>query len=240
MHPSNPETTPRLFVPDALAAGQPVALAPAQAHYLSRVMRRQHNDPVRLFNGRDGEWLARLHAIGRNNAESVPQTQLRPQRAEPDIWLVFAPLKREATELVVEKATELGVGRLLPVFTERTNASRINAERWRAIATEAAEQCERLSVPDVAEPVRLPALLAAWPPARLLVAAIERQGGARIQPVAGPTALLIGPEGGFAALEVELLRRHPFVSMAGLGPRILRAETAAIVGLALLQSRDDG
>ena len=240
MHTSNADTTPRLFLPDDLAADQPVALPDAQAHYLGRVMRMGPGDRLRLFNGRDGEWLARLDSVGRKQAICVPESQLRPQAPETDLWLAFAPLKREATELVVEKATELGVARLCPVFTERTNTSRINAERWRAIATEAAEQCERLSVPDIAEPVRLPALLASWPAARPLAAAIERQPHAMLRPLGPSAGLLIGPEGGFASLEVELLRRHPFVVAAGLGPRILRAETAAIVGLALLQSRDGG
>ena len=154
---------------------------------------------------------------------------------EPDLWLVFAVLKRDASELVVEKATELGVARICPVITERTNIPRINAERWRAIATEAAEQCERLSVPAIADPVSLPTLLRDWPPERPLFAALERRDAAF--PLAPPSVgLLIGPEGGFAEMEVELLRRHPFVEGVGLGPRILRAETAAIVGLALLQS----
>ena len=242
---SNLDSTPRLFVPNALIAGAPVPLATGQAHYLGRVMRRGAGDPIRLFNGRDGEWLARIATIGRNDAACLPEHQLRRQAAEPDLWLAFAVLKREASELVVEKATELGVARICPVITDRTNVPRINAERWRAIATEAAEQCERLSVPDIAEPVSLAALLRDWPPARPLFAALERYGGASLPPHPG-AGLLIGPEGGFAALEVELLRRHPFVLGVGLGPRILRAETAAIVGLvllqsgALLQSRDGG
>ena len=240
MHTSNADTTPRLFLPDDLAADVAVTLSDAQAHYLGRVMRMGPGEQLRLFNGRDGEWLARLDSIGRKQAVCLPETQLRPQAGDADIWLAFAPLKREATELVVEKATELGVSRLCPVFTDRTNTGRINAERWRAIAIEAAEQCERLSIPDIAEPVRLPALLANWPTDRPLAAAIERQPHAMLRPLGPSAGLLIGPEGGFASLEVELLRRHPFVVAVGLGPRILRAETAAIVGLALLQSRDGG
>jgi 16S rRNA (uracil1498-N3)-methyltransferase len=141
---------------------------------------------------------------------------------------------------VVEKATELGASRLLPVFTERTNAARVNSDRLAAIATEAAEQCERLTIPEIAPPQPLATLLSAWPPGRRLVVAAERADAPPIRAQDGPTALLIGPEGGFTPLELDLLSRHPFVDQASLGPRILRAETAAIVGLALLQARQDG
>jgi 16S rRNA (uracil1498-N3)-methyltransferase len=140
--------------------------------------------------------------------------------------------------LVVEKATELGVSRLLPVVTERTNTARLNPDRLTAIATEAAEQCERLTVPAIDPPQKLLSVLAAWPAARTLVAALERADAPRIQPVPGPAALLVGPEGGFTPAELDALRRHPLVVAASLGPRILRAETAAIVGLALLQAAD--
>jgi len=240
MHPSNPDHLPRLFVDDDLLLGAPISLPSAQTHYLTRVMRRAVGDAVRLFNGRDGEMLARLGAVSRNAAVCLPEALLRAQEPEPDIWLAFAPLKREATELVVEKATELGVTRLIPVLTARGISQRINAERWRAIATEAAEQAERLSLPDIVEPVKLPELLASWPAERGLIAAIERTSARPITAPTGPAALLIGPEGGFAPDELEFMRRHPFVIAASLGPRILRAETAAIVGLALLQARNGG
>jgi 16S rRNA (uracil1498-N3)-methyltransferase len=240
MHQSNPDHLPRLFVADDLVIGTPISLPAAQTHYLTRVMRRGMGDAVRLFNGRDGEMLGRLTGVTRNAALCLPDTQLRAQDPEPDLWLAFAPLKREATELVVEKATELGVSRLIPVLTDRCNSPRMNAERWRAIATEAAEQSERLSLPSVAEPVRLPALLASWPAERPLIAAVERSGASLITAPPGPAGLLIGPEGGFAPDELEFMRRHPFVIAASLGPRILRAETAAIVGLALLQARNGG
>ena len=240
MHPSNPDHLPRLFVSDDLAVGVPISLKPAQTHYLARVMRRGVGDGVRLFNGRDGEMLARLTEITRNAAICTPDIQLRAQEQEPDIWLAFAPLKREATELVVEKATELGATRLIPVLTARGVSQRINAERWQAIAIEAAEQSERLSVPEIAEPQRLAVFLANWPAERPLIAAIERLAAPAINPCSRPVGLLIGPEGGFAPDELELMRRHPFVVSASLGPRILRAETAAIVGLALLQARNGG
>jgi 16S rRNA (uracil1498-N3)-methyltransferase len=170
----------------------------------------------------------------RDRCELVLGARLRPQAAELDLWLAFAPLKRDATDLVAEKATELGVAALLPVLTARTVAARVNLDRLAAIATAAAEQCERLTVPRLAPPVALAALLADWPAERVLVAALERQGAPPVRRPAGPAALLVGPEGGFTGAELDLLRRHPFVVSAGLGPRILRAETAAIAGLALL------
>lgn len=230
----------RLFVPAALYPGAVVVPDAAQAHYLGGVMRRAPGDGVLLFNGRDGEFAARITALRRERASLTVERQTRPQVEEPDPWLAFAVLKRDATDLVVQKATELGCARLLPVFTERTTAQRLNPERLRAIAIEAAEQSERLTVPEIAAPARLPALLAAWPADRPLFAAIERAAAPAILPAHGSCALLVGPEGGFAPAEVELLRRHPFLQAVHLGPRILRAETAAIVGLALLQASAGG
>ncbi len=162
------------------------------------------------------------------------ERQTRPQALEPDLWLVFAPLKRDATDLVVEKATELGASAILPVFTERTNTARLNLDRLRAIATEAAEQCERLTLPRMADPQRLTDLLATWPTDRTLHAALERAEAPPPRGTDSPAALLIGPEGGFTTTEATMLRRLPFIRPVSLGPRILRAETAAIAGLALL------
>jgi 16S rRNA (uracil1498-N3)-methyltransferase len=232
MDPST--TSPRLFVDAPLAAGATVAVTPAQAHHLGTVLRRRPGDTVRLFNGADGEFAASIATMRRDRCELVLGARLRPQAAELDLWLAFAPLKRDATDLVAEKATELGAAALLPVITARTVAVRTNPERLAAIATAAAEQCERLTVPRIAPAVTLPALLADWPDGRPLVAAVERQGAPEVPRIAGPAALLVGPEGGFTGAELDLLRRHAFVVSAGLGPRILRAETAAIVGLALL------
>jgi 16S rRNA (uracil1498-N3)-methyltransferase len=226
----------RLHVTAPLHAGAEVAATPAQAHYLATVMRRAVGETLRLFNGVDGEWEARILALRRDRARLGAERQTLAQAPEPDIWLAFAPLKRDATDLVAQKATELGVSALLPVLTERTNAGRVNLERLRAIAIEAAEQCERLTVPRVEEPRRLSALLADWPLDRPLVAAMERAGAPWPRPAAGPTALLVGPEGGFAGAELDALQRHPIVTAASLGPRILRAETAVIVGLTLLQA----
>ncbi|MBV9812273.1 MAG: 16S rRNA (uracil(1498)-N(3))-methyltransferase, partial [Acetobacteraceae bacterium] len=207
---------------------------------------RGQGDTVRLFNGRDGEWSATVAALSKRRATLSVDARLREQRDELDLWLAWSPLKRDATELVVQKATELGVSALLPVWTERAVVTRLNAERLAAIATEAAEQCERLSIPHLAEPVRLPVLLSSWPRERTLFAAVERQGTtervgtAALAPARGPAGLLIGPEGGFAPGELDALAACPFVVRATLGPRILRAETAAIAGLALLGAHVGG
>lgn len=236
----------RLFVRDPLAPGAELVLAPGQAHYLGAVMRRGAGDPVRLFNGRDGEFLARLVAAeagGRRAAARLGlrvrvEARTRAQAPGPDLWLAFALLKRDATDLVVQKATELGAAALFPLLTARTNAARANLERLEAIAIEAAEQCERLDVPVLHPPRQLAALLAGWPPDRPLFVACER---AAAPPPPGlapdrPAGLLVGPEGGFTEAELDALRACPFVTLAGLGPRILRAETAALAGLVLLQA----
>ncbi len=225
----------RLWVPSPLAAGRDVDASESQAHYLASVMRRAAGDVVLLFNGRDGEWRARIAQLGKRRAVLTPESQVRGQMPGHDLWLAFAPLKRDATDLVVRQATELGVSALLPVLTERTNTTRINQDRFTAIAIEAAEQCERLSLPEIRPPVALPALLAAWPEGRLLAAAIERAGPAA--PPIGAGALLIGPEGGFAPAEIDALRRTRFVAPICLGELVLRAETAAAAGLALLQAQ---
>jgi 16S rRNA (uracil1498-N3)-methyltransferase len=226
----------RLFLATPLAEGDEVAASAAQAHYLAHVMRRALGDPVVLFNGQDGEWEARIIALRRDRAAFVVERCLRPQSPGADLWLAFAPVKRDATDLIIQKATELGAAALLPVTTARTNAGRINAERLAAIATEAAEQSERLTVPPVRGLVDLPTLLRDWPADRRLVVAMERVSAPRAAPAAGPAGLLVGPEGGFTERELDVLRSHPFVVAASLGPLILRAETAAIVGLALLQA----
>ncbi len=206
-----------------------------QARYLGSVMRRTVGDRLRLFNGRDGEWRARIVTLGKRGALLEAETRLRPQAAEPDLWLLLSVIKREALEWAVEKATELGAAELHPVITARSQPARPSPDRLRAIATEAAEQSERLSVPLINPPRPLDALLRDWPADRRLVAAIERGDDAPPAPENGPAALLIGPEGGFDPRELDAMRRLPFLVPASLGPRILRAETAAIVGLALLQ-----
>lgn len=226
----------RLFIDTPLREGADVAASAGQAHYLAAVMRCAIGDCIRLFNGRDGEFAARITALRRDTARFTVEQQLRQQASEPDLWLVFALLKRDATDLLVQKATELGVAALYPVMTERTNAGRVNESRLAAIATEAAEQSERLTVPRINPPRRLDDLLSVWPETRALFAAVERGSAPGISPASGPAALLTGPEGGFTERELDALARHPSVVRVSLGPRILRAETAAIAGLALLQA----
>jgi len=216
-----------------LSPGSSVALTRDQAHYLGNVMRLGVGESVVLFNGQDGEWSGVLTEVKRDRALVELGVQTRVQAPEPDLWLLFAPLKRDATDLVVQKATELGVSAIRPVFSARTNTARVNLERLGAIAREAAEQSERLTVPDIFAPEPLLDVLGAWPADRRLAAAIERGGPAAIPHQAG--ALLVGPEGGFSPAELDVLRAARFVSPICLGPRVLRAETAVIAGLALLQ-----
>ncbi len=230
-------TIPRLFVDQPLNPSADIAGTAGQAHYLGSVMRRAVGDEVCVFNGRDGEWRTRISVLRRDRIAFHLEAQLRPQAPEDDLWLLFALLKRDTTDLVVEKATELGASVIQPVITDRTNAGRVNEARLLAIATEAAEQCERLTVPDVRTPRQLADLLAAWPDGRPLFTAIERAADAApIRAFDGPCALLVGPEGGFTPQELDALCRYQFVAPVTLGPRVLRAETACLVGLALLRS----
>lgn len=222
---------PRLFVAAPLFEGAMVPATAGQAHYLSTVLRRGAGDPVVLFNGVEGEWRARIAGLRRRRVELAVERRLRAQTAEPDLWLLFALLKRDATDLVVRAATELGASAIRPVLTARTNGGRVNQERLAAIATEAAEQSERLTVPLLHPPAPLDHLLADWPAERRLAVAAERRDGGR---GGKSSALLTGPEGGFTGPELDALLRHPFVVPVSLGPRILRSETAAIAGLALL------
>ena len=226
----------RLFVDAALYSDALIEATAMQAHYLGSVMRRSAGDSIVLFNGRDGAWGGAIATLSRGRATLRVQTLLRPQAAEPDLWLVFALLKRDATDLVVQKATELGISALLPVTTERTNAVRVNLERLQAIAIEAAEQSERMSVPSIAPVRTLHEILSDWPDERPLYVALERD---RLPPpvyLPGAKGVLIGPEGGFGARDRSLLKGCPFIRPISLGSTILRAETAAIVALALLQA----
>jgi 16S rRNA (uracil1498-N3)-methyltransferase len=232
--PSGGITAPRLFIDADLTEGASLPATPGQAHYLGTVLRRAVGDPVRLFNGRDGEWDAVLSAIRKDRASLTVGARTRPPRTEAGPWLVFALLKRDATDLVVRQAVELGAARILPVLTARTNAGHVNLDRLRAIAVEAAEQSERLTVPPVDPPARLDAVLAAWPKGRRLFAAIERMEAGPIPRGPGEAGLLVGPEGGFTPEERQLLERFPFISAICLGPTILRAETAAAAGQAQL------
>jgi 16S rRNA (uracil1498-N3)-methyltransferase len=246
-------TTPRLYVDATLAQGGNATLSEAQAHYLKNVLRRSEGDEVLLFNARDGEFAAVLEALGKKKALTLVKEKRRAPADEPDLWLLFAAVKRDAVDLIVEKATELGVSLLQPVTTERTNAARVKEDRLAAIATEAAEQSGRLSVPTIEELAPLAALLEHWPADRRLMfcdeagdnAGEEWGGGAgRAAPVLdalrdkpqGKWAILIGPEGGFSPAERARLRECAFVTPVTLGPRILKADTAALAALALWQA----
>jgi 16S rRNA (uracil1498-N3)-methyltransferase len=231
----------RLYVAADLQAGAEVALDAGQAHYLSHVMRLAPGGEVALFNGRDGEWRATLGGLGRRGGTAMAVAEVRPQRNPPDLWLLFAPVKKARTDFIVEKAAELGAARILPVLTQFTNAERVRADRLRAHAIEAAEQCAGTFVPEVAEAASLAAVLAGWPAARRLVFCDESGQAPPLPEVlaaepAGPWAILTGPEGGFSPDEAARLRALPFLRPAGLGPRILRADTAAVAALAVWQA----
>ncbi len=237
----------RLYVEGDLASGLVVGLDSPRAHYLRSVLRLQPGARVALFNGRDGAWTARIEGLGKGWASLTVEELMTAQRAEPDIWLCFAPIKRGRLDFLVEKATELGVSRLQPVITDRTIVERVNLGRLRANVREAAEQCERLTLPEVAEPIGLSALLADWPAERdLLFCAEAGQARPLADQLCAPDnrllqALLTGPEGGFASRELDLLSSLPFVRPVGLGPRILRADTAALAALSCWQAwRGDG
>jgi 16S rRNA (uracil1498-N3)-methyltransferase len=236
----------RLFISSPLANGAAVELAQEQAHYLKNVMRLSEGDAVALFNGSDGEYRARIDSFGKRAASLTVEEQTRAQTPESDLWLVFAPIKRARIDYLVEKATELGTSALVPVITRHTHVERLNLERLRAHAIEAAEQSERLTVPRIDEPRTLDDVMAGWDRSRRIMLCDE-SGKAPPAAVAlgGPHsnlldaavwAVLIGPEGGFAETELDALRKLPFVSAVSLGPRILRADTAALAGLAVLQA----
>lgn len=232
----------RLHVEAELAAGVAVHLPREQAHYVARVMRLAAGDGLALFNARDGEWGGRIDKVGRNDCSLTLERQIRPPAPLlADVWLLFAPLKRGATDFVIQKATELGVSVLMPVVTRRTVAHRINPERLVSIATEAAEQTERLDIPRIEELTPLDRVLDRWPAGRRLFYCNETGRGAPIADVlatagGGPAAFLCGPEGGFTPDELDLIGRFPFATDLHLGPRILRADTAALAALAVWQA----
>ena len=249
--------SPRLFVEDALSAGATIALGSKQAHYLRNVLRLKPDDAILAVNGRDGEWRATLLAAGKGAKLAVAE-QVRPQTAAPDLHYLFAPLKHERLDYMVQKAVEMGVSRLQPVTTRHTQVQRVNLERMRANAIEAAEQCGILNIPEIAAPLSFARALAARKPDRLLVFCDEDAEVAN--PVAAlnaarvpapavlslvpdsypqdiePLAVLIGPEGGFAEEERAALLKQPNIVRLSLGPRILRADTAAVAALTLVQA----
>ncbi|MDB5427457.1 MAG: hypothetical protein JWR43_1432 [Phenylobacterium sp.] len=232
----------RLFIPHDLAPGAELALDPGQSRYLAAVMRQAVGDEVLLFNGRDGEWRAKISAVGKRAVAVRAEELVRPQAAGPDLDLVVALVKRGRLETIVEKAAELGARRVRLAVTDRTNADRTRVERLTTIATEAAEQTGRLDVPQIVEPVKLDRLIADWPEGRRLLFCDEAGDAPPIlqalSPQEGgePWSILIGPEGGFSPRERALLRALPYATPASLGPRILRADTAAISALTLWQA----
>ncbi len=231
-----PRSAPRLFVPGPLAEGMPVCIEGNQAHYLTRVMRVKEGDVAILCDDITGEWAARITGVSKREVSLLPAGQLRPRENVPDFWLCAALLKKDRFDMVLEKATELGVARILPVITRRCVADKLNLDRARMIVTEAAEQCARTALPEIAEPVKLDALLASWPAERALFFADETGGEPAIQrftAASAAAALLIGPEGGFDDGERAAVRKAPSSVPVTLGPRILRGETAAIAATAL-------
>ena len=227
-----PSSLPRLFVEAPLAQGLSLTLDGAPANYLANVLRLGPGAWVKLFDDRTGEWLAEIADAGKRRVTLTVAEQLRPREPVPDLWLLFAPIKRGRIDWLVEKATELGVARLVPVITRRTIVERLNLDRLRAHIVEAAEQCERTALAELAEPQKLGTLLADWPAERLLYFADEG-GGEPFRPTAGAAAILIGPEGGFTDEERAAIRAIPQARPVSLGPRILRADTAALAAIAL-------
>jgi 16S rRNA (uracil1498-N3)-methyltransferase len=240
--------SPRLYVDRPLASGLRVTLDQAQAHYLADVLRRKPGDRLRVFNGRDGEWEAELDRSGKRGVVLMLRDQTRAQGRASDLHYLFAPLKRARLDYMVQKAVELGAGHLQPVITRHTQAERVNTARMRANAIEAAEQCGILSLPAIGEPMSLAHALEALGPGRVLVfcdedapvsdplAALSGAAGSRSGGDALRVALLIGPEGGFAAEERAMVLDRPGTIRLALGPRILRADTAAVAALALVQA----
>lgn len=246
MAPTFDDTRPyvpkiRLFVEHPLRGAGTVTLGADQTHYLQHVMRCKAGDEIGLFNGRDGEWCARIETLEKKRATLALMGQTRAQGAASDLWLLFAPVKRGPLDFIVEKATELGVSALCPVFTRFSVVDRVRGDRMTANGREAAEQCGRLDVPEVHAATPLGDVLDGWDPARTLIFCDE---GGDVRPMAeavgamskGPAAILIGPEGGFHADERARLRALPYVIPVSLGPRILRADTAAVAALALFQA----
>ncbi len=240
----------RLYVENDLCSGAEFLLSGNQGHYLVNVMRLKAGANILLFNGRDGEWLAEIVKVGKGKASIVVRENIMAQRAEPDLWYLFAPIKKARLDYMVEKATELGVSLIRPVLTERTNLDRLKEDKIRAHAIEAAEQCERFTVPTVEPMIKLDKLLMAWPEDRLIMFCDEEGDqdpncfsvGKAIDEVNAwqerprKWAILIGPEGGFSPAERTLIRQQANVVPVTLGPRILRADTAAVAAITLWQS----
>lgn len=233
-----PFMTVRLYLNHPMGSGQTLNLSRDQAHYLFGVMRLSLGAEIAVFNGQDGEWRAEVTEAGKRGGTLVLHDQTRPQQNPPDLWLIFAPIKKARTDFIVEKAAEMGAARIMPVQTDFTNSERIRQDRLQAHAIEAAEQCGGTFVPHVSDLVKLPRLLADWPQGRQLMFCDETLAGAgeTLRTAGpGPWAILIGPEGGFSEAERTRLHALPFAHPVSLGPRILRADTAAVAALTVWQ-----
>jgi 16S rRNA (uracil1498-N3)-methyltransferase len=229
-----PKSLPRLFVNQRLADGAHVELDSSQANYLGNVLRLSEGAELLLFDNRTGEWLARITETAKKRVTLTVEHQTREPESIPDVWLAFAPVKRAQTDWLVEKATELGVARLIPIITGRTIVERVKTERLESIAIEAAEQCGRTRLPEVHEPLSLARFLAEREPSRILYFADEAGGAAAFESFKpGPAAIFTGPEGGFTDGERETIRASTNAVAISLGPRVLRAETAALAALAV-------
>ena len=234
---------PRLYVVDRLERGGAINLGKAQSHYLSRVLRRKTGDQVRLFNLSDGEWLAEITTLSKQGITLTLSEQTRPYKRPPDIWVLFAPIKHKRNVFIVEKSTELGASLIHPIITARTT-SKINMDKMKAHIIEAAEQTERVDLPQIRRPEKLTDILADWDKTRTLIFADEARAGENssqhsintLASIKAPAAILIGPEGGFTEVERETLRTKPYCTTISLGPRILRADTAVAATLALWQT----
>ena len=233
-------TKTRLYVEYDLVADEIISLSTSQVHYLRNVLRLMIGDQIALFNGRDGEWSARINKIGKRRASLKITEQIRKQIPEADVWLLFSPVKRAPMDYLIQKATELGASALLPITTQRTAVDRVNLTRLTTTAVEAAEQCRRLTVPELRSVHSLNQILASWPLDRFLIFCDETGAPSPKMALAngkpGPWAILIGPEGGFDPKEREMLRQQSFVIPMCLGPRILRAETATVAALSIWQA----
>lgn len=227
-----------MYVDHPLGAAQPVPLTREQAHYLFGVMRLAVGDSVSLFNGRDGEWRSDVAEAGKRGGVLVCAEQTKPLQVPPDLWILFAPIKKARTDFIVEKATEMGAARIVPVQTAFTNSERIRQDRLQAHAVEAAEQCGGTFVPEVDDLHKLDRFLADWPEDRQLMFCDEAEVGAALtlgDAGRGPWAILIGPEGGFSDAERARLKAMPQAHVVSLGPRILRADTAAVAAMTVWQ-----
>ena len=234
-------TSQRVFVEGPLGIGEAIECSADQSSYLRSVLRLDAGDELLVFNGRDGEWRAALRLEGKRRATLKVLAQTRGQESGQDLWHVFAPLKRARLDYMVQKAVEMGARRLVPVLTQHTVAERVNLERMRANVIEAAEQCGVLAIAEVAEPVKLAALLASWPSERALIFCDE--AAEQTSPLTalagvprGQMAVLIGPEGGFTEAERAMIAAKPFAHAINLGPRVMRADTAAVAALAIVNA----